>query len=77
MILLPASVRLFVATTPANMRRSFDGLSNEVRWVWIFCGGEKSWVPGRLRELTARVGASCDESRPSLWLSKEPARCAR
>lgn len=33
MILLPAAVRLFVATTPINMRRSFEGLSNEVRCV--------------------------------------------
>lgn len=31
MILLPSSVRVFVATTPANLHRSFEGLSNEVR----------------------------------------------
>lgn len=33
MILLPRSVRVYVATTPTDMRRSFDGLSNEVRSV--------------------------------------------
>lgn len=33
MILLPRSVRVFVATAPTNLRRSFDGLSNEVRSV--------------------------------------------
>lgn len=33
MILLPASVRVFVATTPMNLRRSFEGLANEVRCV--------------------------------------------
>lgn len=31
MILLPRSVKVYVATSPANLRRSFDGLSNEVR----------------------------------------------
>ena len=31
MILLPHSVRIYVATTPTNLRKSFEGLSNEVR----------------------------------------------
>ena len=31
MMLLPPSVRLYVATAPTNLRRSFEGLSNEVR----------------------------------------------
>lgn len=31
MILLPRSVRIYVASAPANLRRSFEGLSNEVR----------------------------------------------
>jgi transposase len=30
-ILLPESVRIHVATAPANLRKSFEGLSNEVR----------------------------------------------
>lgn len=33
MILLPRSVRVYVATAPANLRKSFEGLSNEVRGV--------------------------------------------
>ncbi len=33
MILLPRSVKIFVATAPANLHRSFEGLSNEVRSV--------------------------------------------
>jgi transposase len=33
MILLPNSVRVYVATGPANLRKSFEGLSNEVRGV--------------------------------------------
>ena len=33
MILLPRSVRVYVATQPVNLRRSFDGLSVEVREV--------------------------------------------
>lgn len=33
MILLPRSVRIYVATEPANLRKSFEGLSNEVRTV--------------------------------------------
>lgn len=33
MILLPRSVRIYVATSPANLRKSFEGLSNEVRGV--------------------------------------------
>jgi len=31
MILLPEAVRIFVASRPANLRKSFEGLSNEVR----------------------------------------------
>jgi transposase len=31
MILLPRSVRIYVARAPANLRKSFEGLSNEVR----------------------------------------------
>lgn len=33
MILLPRAVRIYVATYPVNLRRSFDGLMNEVRSV--------------------------------------------
>jgi transposase len=32
-ILLPRSVRIYVATAPVNLRKSFEGLSNEVRSV--------------------------------------------
>jgi len=33
MMFLPRSVRVYVATSPTSLRRSFDGLSNEVRSV--------------------------------------------
>jgi transposase len=33
MMLLPGAVRVYVATAPCNLRKSFDGLSNEVRSV--------------------------------------------
>ena len=33
MMLLPRSVRVYVAIEPANLHRSFDGLANEVRCV--------------------------------------------
>ena len=33
MILLPRAVRVYFATAPANLRKSFEGLSNEVRGV--------------------------------------------
>ncbi len=33
MILLPRAVRVYVATQPVNLRRSYDGLSNEVRGI--------------------------------------------
>jgi transposase len=33
MILLPRSVRIYVAREPVNLRKSFEGLSNEVRHV--------------------------------------------
>jgi transposase len=33
MMLLPRSVRIYVATEPANLRQSFEGLSNAVRSV--------------------------------------------
>jgi transposase len=32
-ILLPRAVRVYVATQPVSLRRSFDGLANEVREV--------------------------------------------
>jgi transposase len=32
-ILLPRAVRVYVATEPVSLRRSFEGLSNEVRSV--------------------------------------------
>jgi transposase len=32
-IFLPRSVKVFVATQPVNLRKSFDGLSNEAREV--------------------------------------------
>ena len=31
MILVPRSVRVYFATQPMNLRRSFEGLSNEIR----------------------------------------------
>ena len=33
MILLPRAVRVYFASQPVNLRRSFDGLANEVRHV--------------------------------------------
>lgn len=33
MILVPRAVRVYFATQPTNLRRSFEGLSNEVREV--------------------------------------------
>ena len=33
MLLLSRAVRVYVATEPVNLRRSFDGLTNEVREV--------------------------------------------
>jgi transposase len=32
-IILPSSVRVYVAVEPVNLRKSFEGLSNEVRSV--------------------------------------------
>ena len=33
MILLPRAVRVYMATEPVNLRKSFDGLTNEIRMV--------------------------------------------
>jgi transposase len=33
MMLLPRAVRVYIATCPVSLRKSFDGLSNEVRNV--------------------------------------------
>jgi transposase len=32
-ILVPRAVRVYFATQPANLRKSFDGLTNEIRWA--------------------------------------------
>jgi hypothetical protein len=34
-IFLPRAVRVYFATAPMNLRKSFDGLSNEVRAVLV------------------------------------------
>jgi len=34
-ILLPKSVRIYVATSPTNLRKSFEGLSNAVRSILL------------------------------------------
>jgi len=33
MLVIPRAVRVYIATAPANLRKSFEGLSNEVRAV--------------------------------------------
>ena len=33
MMFLPRAVKVYVATAPCNLRKSFDGLSNEVREI--------------------------------------------
>jgi transposase len=33
MMLLPRAVKVYVATAPCNLKKSFDGLTNEVRGV--------------------------------------------
>ena len=41
MMFLPRAVRVYVATAPCNLRKSFEGLSNEVRAVLVkdpLCG---------------------------------------
>jgi transposase len=53
-ILLPRAVRIYIATVPANLRKSFEGLSNEVRSVlaadplsghlFIFLNGRRTQV---------------------------------
>lgn len=35
MIFVPRAVRVYFATAPVNLRKSFDGLSNEVRAVLV------------------------------------------
>ena len=54
MILLPRAVKIYFATEPTNLRKSFDGLSNEVRQVlrhdplgghvFIFCNRRRNHV---------------------------------
>lgn len=33
MLVIPRAVRVYIATSPVNLRKSFEGLSNEVRAV--------------------------------------------
>lgn len=54
MLLLPRAVRVYVAAEPVNLRKSFDGLTNEVRevlrgdplsgHVFVFLNRRKSMV---------------------------------
>ena len=55
MLLLPRAVRVYVGTEPVNLRKSFDGLSNEVREVLrrdpLLCGAVRyvACAPQRAR----------------------------
>lgn len=54
MILLPRAVKIYFATEPTSLRKSFDGLSNEVRQVlrhdplsghvFVFCNRRRNQV---------------------------------
>lgn len=65
-ILLPRSVRIYVAVELANLRRSFEGLSNEVRSVltrrmrssWSSSGSASRSSATRLFTCERRYGAS-------------------
>ena len=69
MMLLPRAVKVYVATTPCNLRKSFDGLSNEVRealgkdplsgHVFVFLN---SVLPASVRESRMRYSVP---SRPN------------
>lgn len=54
MILLPDSVRIYVSASPTNLRKSFEGLSNEVRAVFAadpLCGHLFLFVNRRANQL--------------------------
>lgn len=53
MLTLPPSIRIFVATRPADMRRSFDGLLALVRQ---FLGSHEDPLAGHLFVFRNRVG---------------------
>ena len=50
MIFLPRAVRVYFATAPVNLRKSFDGLSNEVRAVLVRDPLSVHILPGGRRE---------------------------
>jgi transposase len=70
MMFLPRAVKVYVATAPCNLRRSFDGLSNEVRevlakdalsgHVFVFLNRRKVQVKLLLRR--AAGSPSCTET---------------
>jgi hypothetical protein len=81
MILLPRAVRVYFATAPANLRKSFEGLSNEVRsvlgrdplsgHVFVFLNRRRNQG-----EAAAVDPAAASRSWPSGW-SVEPLRFPR
>ena len=72
MILLPSSVRVYVATAAVSLRKSFEGLSNEVRavigrdplsgHVFLFLNRRKTQASGA-RPFCFREGAVARRSR--------------
>ena len=65
MLLLSRAVHVYVATAPCNLRKSFEGLTNEVRQVlakdplsghvFVFLNRRKTQVEGRARVLEAEA----------------------
>ena len=74
-IFRPPAVRVYVATQPVNLRKSYDGLSNEVRavlaqdplsgHVFVFLNRRKNQVEAALvdaRRLHHRAEAAADRT---------------
>jgi len=75
MLLLPRSVNIYVATNPVNLRKSFDGLMNEVRsvlnrnplngHVYVFLNRRKNmvkllvWTRGGFTIIQKRLERGC------------------
>ena len=62
MILLPGAVRVYVATQPVNLRKSYDGLSNEVRAILA-----QDPLRGHVKKERRRIGRLIDSARAASW----------
>jgi hypothetical protein len=83
-ILLPRAVRVYFATAPTNLRKSFEGLSNDVRallaqdplsgHLFVFLNRRRNQVKLWRPDLDPHASAPFSASAPAVAAVAQPGR---